>query len=189
MTRNFIKNKQGIVWLWIVAFFLTIPVCVLFYTLLTYALNLILDQTSSMYTLTGTMALAWTATQFIISYLLAFVVIFAIFWVIVNSKDPRVMFAPLIKNIKTLQSNRQGIVVGMIVMITSVIIVALLYALSLPALNIIWDYVSPNLPANLTNQMTLVNNVCGWTLLILVIGCLAYGLALAMKRDPYDTPM
>lgn len=71
-------------------------------------------------------------------------------------------------------------------MIASIISVALLYIVSMPAVGIIWDAILPDLPSRASPTMTLLNNVCGWTLLVLVIGTLVYGAALAFKRDPVD---
>jgi type II secretory pathway component PulF len=83
-------------------------------------------------------------------------------------------------------ANKQGIVVGMVVMIVSVFAVALLYIVSMPAVGLIWTALTPGLPTQAISIMSMLNNVCGWTLLVLVIGCLAYGAALAFKRDPVD---
>lgn len=86
----------------------------------------------------------------------------------------------------SLRSDNRGVVVGLIVMIASIICVALLYIVSMPAVGMIWDVISPGLPSRATPTMNLLNNVCGWTLLVLVIGTLLYGAALAFKRDPVD---
>lgn len=85
-------DKRGLVWVWIVGLVLTIPVCAFFYWVLDYPFDLIATQMASMYTFTGVMADAWLATQFIISYLLAFVLIMAVLWVIMNAKQPGVVY-------------------------------------------------------------------------------------------------
>jgi len=85
-------NKEGLAWVWIVGFFLSLPMCGLVYWVLDYPFELIAEQMTGLYTLTGTMAYSWMAVHFTISYLLAFVLIFTILWVIINSKSPTGMY-------------------------------------------------------------------------------------------------
>lgn len=86
--QRLLANNSGLAWVWIVGFGLTIPMCALIYWCLDYPFDLIVQSIGGMYTFTGVMAYAWSTTQFIISYLLAFVIIYAVIWVIVNSKTP-----------------------------------------------------------------------------------------------------
>ena len=86
------RNKRGLAWIWAVGFLLTLPFSALVYFLLDYPFDLMLGQISGTYTLTGTMADAWTATHFLISYLLSFVVIFVVVWILVNSKSPQQVY-------------------------------------------------------------------------------------------------
>lgn len=89
-----------------------------------------------------------------------------------------------------LATDQRGIVVGMVVMIASIFVVAILFITTMPAVGILWDTIYPSgYPSYAEQTMNLLNNVCGWTLLCLIVGCLAYGVALAAKRDPYDVQM
>jgi signal transduction histidine kinase len=90
--KQFQKNKQGLGWILIVGLGLSIPMCALVYWVLDYPFNLITEHMMTMYTFTGTMAYAWMATHVIISYLLAFTLIYSVIWVIVNSKSPGVYY-------------------------------------------------------------------------------------------------
>lgn len=93
---------------------------------------------------------------------------------------------------KDLIENRQGVVVGMVVMIASIFCVAILFAVSMPAAGLVWDSVMPLYPAEFlpqaTQTMNMINTVSGVTLIVLVIGCIIYGFALAHRRDPIDMP-
>lgn len=86
--RKLTDDKSGLAWIWIVGFGLTLPLCALVYWSLDYPFDMIAEVAMGAYTLTGTMAFAWDTSRLIISYLLAFVVIFAVVWVITNSKNP-----------------------------------------------------------------------------------------------------
>ena len=86
MLKQFRKDKRAVAWVWIVGFFLTIPMCAVIQFALSYPFDLITEQLASEYTPTGAMASAGLAIQFIISYSLAFVIIYAVIWVVVNSK-------------------------------------------------------------------------------------------------------
>ena len=84
--KRLIKDRRGLTWVWIVGLVLTLPLCALVYWCLDYPFDLIVATVTPLYTFTGTMASAWTAAQLIVSYLLAFVVFYAVAWVIINSK-------------------------------------------------------------------------------------------------------
>ena len=87
------------------------------------------------------------------------------------------------------KTNRQGAVVGLIVMITSIFCVAILFAIGMVAPGVIWETVLQYpLPVQAIQTINLMNTVSGITLIVLVIGCIVYGWALAHKRDPYDMP-
>lgn len=86
--QSLIDNQKGLAWIWIVGLGLTLPMCALIYWCLDYPFDLIVGTVSGMYTFTGTMAMAWTTTQLILSYLLAFVAVFTVAWVIQTSKSP-----------------------------------------------------------------------------------------------------
>lgn len=86
-----------------------------------------------------------------------------------------------------LTRNNQGVVVGLVIMICTVILTAIMFAVSMPAAGIIWESILQyDLPPQAMVTMNLLNTVSGITLIILVIGTIAYGVALAMRRDPYD---
>ena len=88
-SKNLKDDKQGLAWIWIVGFFLTIPMCALIYFVLDYPFDIIVETVLPIYTYTGFMASAMTAVEVIIDYLLAFVVIFAVLWVVINAKSPQ----------------------------------------------------------------------------------------------------
>lgn len=85
-------DNRGLGWVLIVGFGLTLPMCALVYFVLDYPFELIAEQMASIYTLTGVMSYAWMATHVIISYLLSIVLIYAIIWVIVNSRSPQTYY-------------------------------------------------------------------------------------------------
>lgn len=90
--KGLVEDKKGLVWIWIVGLFITIPVCAFFYWILDYPFDIISAQMATLYTFTGVLADAWVATQFVVSYLLAFVLVMAILWVIINAKSPGVIY-------------------------------------------------------------------------------------------------
>ena len=88
--KKFRKDTHALAWIWIVGFVLSIPMCALIYFVLDYPFDIIATYVEGTTTFTGTMAYAWTATEFIISYLLALCLILSVLWVIINSKSPGV---------------------------------------------------------------------------------------------------
>lgn len=89
---------------------------------------------------------------------------------------------------RNFKNNQQGIVVGMVIMIATIFVVAIMYIVTMPAVTMIWANVTPLLPTRDAPIMNMLNNVCAWTLMALIIGTIVYGAALAGRRDPYDTP-
>lgn len=89
---------------------------------------------------------------------------------------------------RSLLKNNQGIATGMIVMIILCIVTAMIWIATMPAVGMIWDIVDPYLPAQAQATMDMLNNVCGWFLLIVVVGTLIYGAAWATHRVPIDYP-
>lgn len=87
---------------------------------------------------------------------------------------------------RRLLRNCEGVVIGLVVMVILDVMFAMLWIATMPAVGLVWDIVSPNLPARAAATMTMLNNVCGWSLLILVVGTLVYGAAWATHRDPVD---
>lgn len=87
-------------------------------------------------------------------------------------------------------ADKRGVVTGLIVMVASIFCVAMMFILTMPAAGLIWESVLPlfpsGIPAQVNQTMSLLNVVSGVTLLVLVIGCLAYGLAHATSRSPID---
>jgi hypothetical protein len=80
------ENKSGVAWIWAVAV-LAIVFCPLVYWAVGYPFDIIATQMTGMYTLTGTMALAWSAARVVISYILAFVLFFVMVWSFVNARN------------------------------------------------------------------------------------------------------
>ena len=83
--KNFLANTSGISWVWgIFVIFLVLGAVVFFP--LSYAWDTIYQNVVGQYTFTGDTALGITVIQLIMSYMMAFAVIFAVNWMIVNSK-------------------------------------------------------------------------------------------------------
>jgi hypothetical protein len=89
---------------------------------------------------------------------------------------------------RSFRKNKQGIVIGMVIMIATIFVVAIMWIVTMPAVTMIWANIAPNLPEQDIPIMNMLNNTCGWTLLALIIGTLVYGAALAGRRDPVDVP-
>ena len=85
--------------------------------------------------------------------------------------------------------DQRGNVIGLVVMIVTVFAVAIMWIVSMPAVTKVWEAVYPGAyPAYAAGTMNMLNNVTGWTLLVLIIGTLVYAAALMLRRDPYDIP-
>ena len=85
--------------------------------------------------------------------------------------------------------DKRGNVIGLVVMIATIFCVAIMWVVSMPAVTKVWDAVFPGAyPTYAAGTMNMLNNVTGWTLLVLVIGTLVYAAALMLRRDPYDIP-
>jgi len=82
--------------------------------------------------------------------------------------------------------DRCGVVAGLLVMIVTDFIVAMLWIATMPGVIMVWDIITPYLPAQALGTMNMLNNVMGWFLLIMVVGTLVYGAAWATRRDPVD---
>ncbi len=84
--------------------------------------------------------------------------------------------------------DRRGVVAGLVLMIVLCIVTAMIWITTMPAVGMVWDIVSPNLPVNAQSTMDMLNNVSGWFLIIMVIGTIIYGAAWATRRVPIDYP-
>jgi hypothetical protein len=71
-------------------------------------------------------------------------------------------------------------------MIATTLVIGILFAVTGPMVGMFWDSINPMMPANTMQTMSMLNNVFGWTFLVLLIGTFAYGAALAAHRDPVD---
>ena len=90
--QNLAADKQGLAWIYIVGLGLSIPMCAFMYWVFDWPFDIIVSTVTPVYTMTGFMASSWAAVQLIVSYLLAFCLIFSVFWIIQNSKSPGVYF-------------------------------------------------------------------------------------------------
>jgi hypothetical protein len=88
--KRFRENRQGLAWILIAGLLLSLPFCALVYWVLDYPFELLLDTCEGLVTFTGTMASAWITTKVLISYLLAFCLIYSVLWVIINAKHSNV---------------------------------------------------------------------------------------------------
>lgn len=84
--KKLAKDKRGVAWVWGVAG-LAILFCPIVYWAIGYPFSIIEEQMLGMYTLTGNMALAWTAAKVFISYILALVLFFVMVWSFVNARN------------------------------------------------------------------------------------------------------
>lgn len=92
--------------------------------------------------------------------------------------------------LKRFVRDESGLVtIGLVAMIMLDIVVAMLWVATMPAVGMVWDIVVPNLPSQANGAMDMLNNACGWTLLIMVFGTLVYGAAWATRRDPVDVAL
>jgi hypothetical protein len=83
---RFKNDQSGMAWVWVVAA-LSIVFTPFVYWAVGWPFDIVTTQMLSLYTLTGTMALAFTAVRIIISYLLGFCLFFVVIWSIVNAKS------------------------------------------------------------------------------------------------------
>ncbi len=90
--------------------------------------------------------------------------------------------------LKRLLGDCRGVVLGLVVMIVTDFIIAILWIATMPSVVMVWNIVTPYLPARALVTMNMLNNVMGWFLLIMVVGTLIYGAAWASHRDPMDVP-
>ena len=89
---------------------------------------------------------------------------------------------------KSLIKDRNGNVIGMVVMIMLCFLFAILWIATMPAVGMVWNIVGPNLPVEASGTMDMLNNACGWTLLIFIIGTIIYGAAWATHRNVVEYP-
>ncbi len=83
------NNRRGIAWVWITAA-LALAFMPFVYWAVGWPYDIVVTQITSVYTFTGTMGYALTAVRTVISYLMAFVLLFTVMWSWVNSKSPGV---------------------------------------------------------------------------------------------------
>jgi hypothetical protein len=81
-------NRTGIAWVWAVAA-ISIAFMPFVYWAIGWPYDLVVTQVLSLYTFSGFMASALTAVRLIISYLLAFGLIFIVIWALVQSRTPQ----------------------------------------------------------------------------------------------------
>ena len=84
--KSFRKSTSGIVWAWAMVFIMIVLGAVLYFPL-SFAWDAVYSNVMGEYVFTGNTALGITVIQLIVSYLMAFSVIFAINWLIVQSKQ------------------------------------------------------------------------------------------------------
>jgi hypothetical protein len=82
----------------------------------------------------------------------------------------------------------RGIIAEAAVGITLIIITAALWIISMYPVQVVWDSVNTLVPNQFHGTMTMLNNVCGWVLLIEVVGLLAWIGVHAFRKETLDTP-
>ena len=84
--------------------------------------------------------------------------------------------------------DRRGIIVPLVVGITLIITTALLWVVSMYPVALFWDAVEPLMPANTHGTMTMLNNVCGWALIVEVAGLLVWMGVHCFRKEVIDIP-
>ena len=87
---------------------------------------------------------------------------------------------------RNFRSNQNGIVVGMVVMLATIILIGIAWVVTTPVVGLFWNAITPQMPTEHLGILDTLNNTFAWTFLILIIGMLAYGAALSFKKDPVD---
>lgn len=89
---------------------------------------------------------------------------------------------------RSLRYDNKGNVLGLVVMIMLCFLFAILWIATMPAVGMVWNIVSPNLPAEASGTMDMLNNAMGWTLLVFIVGTIIYGAAWATHRNVVEYP-
>ena len=85
LTKNFRADTKGLAWIWAMGAIFIILGAIVYFPL-SYAWDHVYVAIVGNYTFTGNTASGLSVIQLIISYLLAFGILFTINWMIVNSK-------------------------------------------------------------------------------------------------------
>lgn len=75
---------------------------------------------------------------------------------------------------RNFRSDQRGIVAAVVVGTTLLLVTLMAWVVTMYPAAMIWDTLAPMMPANTHGTMTLLNNVAGWTLIIEVVGILAW---------------
>jgi hypothetical protein len=81
-----------------------------------------------------------------------------------------------------------AIIIPLTVGVVLIIATALLWLVSMYPVNLIWDSLSPMMPDSATHIMTMLNNVCGWALLVEVVGLLIWMGIHTFRKEVVDVP-
>jgi hypothetical protein len=87
---------------------------------------------------------------------------------------------------RSLRSDKSGIIVVLVVGVTLIIITAMLWIISMYPASSIWDAIDPMMPRQGRGVMDMLHNVSGWMLIILVVGTIFWMAAHAFRRDPIE---
>jgi hypothetical protein len=90
--------------------------------------------------------------------------------------------------VKNFVADKKGMIAEAAVGITLIIITAALWIISMYPVQVVWDSVNTLVPNEFHGTMTMLNNVCGWVLLIEVGGLLAWIAVHAFRRETVDMP-
>jgi hypothetical protein len=90
--------------------------------------------------------------------------------------------------VKNFVTDKRGIIAEAAVGITLIIVTATLWIISMYPVQVVWDSVNSQVPNQFHGTMTMLNNVCGWVLLIEVGGLLAWIAVHAFRKEILDTP-
>lgn len=90
--------------------------------------------------------------------------------------------------IKRFIQNKRGIVAVLAVGVALIILTAMIWVVSMFAVGNVWDALAPMIPARFHGTMTMLNNVCGWALLIEIVGLAVWMGVHAFKKEVVDIP-
>lgn len=92
------------------------------------------------------------------------------------------------KTLRNFKSDQRGFIAEAAVGIVLIIVTASLWIISMYPVQVVWDSVNTLVPNEFHGTMTMLNNVCGWVLLIEVGGLIAWIAVHAFRRETVDMP-
>lgn len=85
-------------------------------------------------------------------------------------------------------TDERGMIAEAVIGIVLIIVTATLWIVSMYPVQMIWNSVDALVPSQFHGTMTLLNNVCGWVLLIEVVGLVVWIAIHAFRKETLDVP-